>query len=289
MKQASNALKNLLLSKQLFYMSDLFTITLLNETILRYTNCDIPLTVDGNQYSPMLITRNGTTQTRGMNVDELTLTITTDSNNVIPGDLTFMQGVAAGTFDNSILRIDRVFSPTPFIFNMPPINSDYTLLWWIGIFNIESAGGITVEAIASSMLQLLNVKFPRNLYYPSCIKTLGDSECGVNLANFKTHDTAQAGSSKSKVIGNISLANGYLNQGTITFTSGKNTGVSRSIRSNSGNLILPVIPFSNEVAAGDTFTVTPSCWKMMSRCKSLFNNLAQFRGYPFIPVPETSY
>lgn len=289
MKDASTALKNLLLNNQVFFMADLFTITLTNGTILRYTNCDVPLIVAGNKYAVLSIVRNGTTQTRGIDVDELEMTITTDKLDVIPGGLTFMQGIAAGTFDNAIIRLDRIFSPTPFIWNMPAISIDYVLLWWIGIFNVDEAGGLTTEIKAASMTQLLNVKFPRNLYYPSCIYTLGDSQCGINLASYVVSGSVLAGSTRTSIPTNLVLADNYLNQGTITFTSGANTNVRASIKSCVNKKIiimrsLPALP-----VAGDTFTVTPSCQKMMTRCSSLFNNLVHFRGYPFIPVPETSY
>ena len=289
MKQASDALKNLLLNSQVFFMADLFTITLTDGVVLRYTNCDVPLTVDGNKYSVMVIERNGTKQMRGINVDELDMTIDTDKNDVIPGGLTFLQGIAAGTFDNAILRIDRVFSPAPFIFNMPSISRDYVLLWWVGIFNVDEAGGTTVEVKASSMTQLLNVKFPRNLYYPPCIYTLGDSQCGVNLANYQIHGQVVSGSTRSVIRTNLSLGDGYLNQGSITFTSGANTNVTRTIRAQAGGQITTILPFQTVPQPGDLVTVCPGCTKAMDVCRNRFNNLANFRAYPFIPVPETAY
>lgn len=289
MKKASNALKSLLLNSQMFYMSDLFTITLSNGTILRYTNCDIPLTVGGNTYTCMLISRDGTTQTRGITVDELSLTIETDKQDILPGGLTFMQAVAAGTFKDAILRLDRVFSPTPFVFNMPAISNDYVLLWWVGILNIDEAGGLTVEVNAASMTQLLNVKFPRNLYYPPCIYTLGDSECSVVLSQYQVSGTTLAGSAKNTVLTNLALADGYLNQGSITFTSGDNTNVTRTIKSSANKQIATILPFQYLPQPGDTFIVCPGCTKSMECCKTRFNNLNKFRGFPFIPTEATVY
>lgn len=289
MKQASTALKNLLLNSQVFFMADLYTITLTDNTVLRYTNCDVPLIVDGNKYSIMVVERNGTKQTRGISVDELDMTIETDKNDLIPGGLTYMQGTAAGTFDNAILRLDRVFSPIPFVFNMPPISRDYVLLWWVGIYNVDEAGGTTIEVKASSMTQFLNVKFPRNLYYPPCIYTLGDSQCGVNLANYQISGKVLSGSSRSVLLTSLSLPNGYLNQGSVIFKSGANTNVTRTIRSQVGSQITTILPFQTEPQPGDTIIVCPACTKAMDCCKNRFNNLANFRGYPFIPVPETAY
>lgn len=289
MKKASEKLKTLLRSKQLFYMSDLFTITLSNGAILHFTNCDVPLTVDGKTYVCMVITRQGTTQTRGIVVDELKLTVETDKQDILPGGLTFMQGVVAGTFANATLRLDRVFSPAPFIFNMPPIDADYVLDWWVGILNIDDAGGLTVEITAASMTQFLNVKFPRNLYYPPCTYTLGDSECGVILSQYQTNGTVLTGSTKNNILTNLTLADGYLTQGSITFASGSNTNVTRTIKSFAGKQITTILPFQYIPQPGDAFTVCPGCTKSMDCCKTRFNNLNKFRGFPFIPTEATAY
>lgn len=289
MKEASAALRNLLLNSQVFYMADLYTITLTDNTVLRYTNCDVPLTVDGNKFSIMVIERQGTKQTRGISVDELDMTIDTDKRDTIPGGLTFMQGIASGTFDNAILRLDRVFSPTPFVFNMPAISNDYILLWFVGIFNVDEAGGLSVSVKASSMTQLLNVKFPRNLYYPPCIYTLGDSQCGVDLTKYQVSGHVLAGSTRSVILTNLSLPNGYLNQGSILFKSGNNTNVTRTIRSQAGGQITTILPFQAAPQTGDTVIVCPGCTKAMGVCQNIFNNLPNFRAYPFIPVPETAY
>lgn len=289
MKKASEKLNQLLLNTQVFYMTDLYTITLTNGVILRYTSGDITLKVGASVYQPFLIERTGTTQERGISVDEVNLTITTDQNDAIPGGLTFMQGVVNGAFEGALLQIDRAFSPEPFRFNMPAISEDYILLWWIGILNIDSAGGNTIEATASSMTQLLNVKFPRNLYYPPCIYTLGDVGCKVDTNRFKVTGAAAAGSTRSHIKSKLALANGYLTQGSITFVSGKNTNVTRSIRTNAGGDIHVVLPFMDAPEAGDAFYVLPACDKSMNCCKYRFNNLQNFRGYPFIPVPETAY
>lgn len=289
MKRANEELNQLLLQQQVFYMADLYTITLTNGVILRYTTCDVKLLVGGNTYLPFLIERTGTKQARGISVDEVNLTITVDQNDVIPGGLTFMQGVVNGAFENAILQLERVFSPEPFRFNMPAISANYALLWWIGLFNINSAGGNTIEATAAAMTQLLNVKFPRNLYYPPCIYTLGDVGCKVDLNRFKVLGQAAAFGTRSIVKSNLTFNNGYLSQGSIKFTSGANTNVTRSIRSNTGGTISVVLPFQAVPEAGDTFEVLPACDKSMNCCRNRFDNLSNFRGYPFIPVPETAY
>lgn len=289
MKQASQALIRLLLNNQVFYTADLYTITLSDKTVLRYTNCDVPLMVDGNRYQILSIARTGTTQTRGIDVDELTLTIDTDKKDKLPGGLTLMQGIAAGSFEHAMLRLDRVFNPSPFAINTPKIDKDYVLLWWIGLLNIDEAGGLSVSATASSMTQLLNNKFPRNLYYPPCIHTLGGTDCKVDLTKHQASGKLAIGSTRLKLITNLTAANGAFSQGSIRFTSGANTNVTRTVKTYENGELMVILPFTNLPAKGDTFIVYPACNKTMDVCKNVFHNLEHYRGYPFIPVPETAY
>lgn len=288
MKEASERLKQFLFNNQVFYIADLFRIIMTNGVELYYTNCDLPLKVDGKTFKVLQIERTGTKQNRGISVDEVNLNITVDKTDVIPGGLSFMQGVINGSFENSLLQIDRVFSPTPFKVNMPPIDKDYVLCWWKGIFNVDSAGGNVIEATASSMTQLLNVKFPRNLYYPPCIYTLGDSGCGIDLSKFKVKGRVIS-ATRGNIKTDLNLTDGYLKQGSITFLSGINTNVTRNIRNNGAEGINVVLPFQSSPEVGDLLEVAPACDKSMNCCKYRFNNIEKFRGYPFIPVPETAY
>ena len=288
MKEASERLKRLLIESQTFYIADLYRITLTDGSVLRYTATDISLTVGDERYTPLAIERDGTTQTNDMSVDEMHLTITVDPSERLDGETTIMQAVAAGRFADAEVELHRLFSPQPFTISTGRIGSDYVLLWWLGRLNIERAGGITIEATVASMTELLNVKFPTHLYYPPCIYTLGDASCGVDLTKFRQQGTA-AGGTRSIIQSELAIKNGYLTQGSVTFTSGRNAGVTRTIRTNEGGNISVVLPFYYPPAVGDAFYVLPACDKSMHCCKIRFGNLARFRGYPFIPVPETAY
>lgn len=288
MKQASDKLKRLLLESQTFYSTDLYRITLTDETVLHYTAADIPLIVGDVRYLPLAIMRDGTTQSNDISVDEMHLTLTVSPSERLDSNATIMQAVVAGRFADAKLELFRLFVPEPFGLAMDRIDAEYALLWWLGRLNIESAGGVTIEATVASMTELLNVKFPTHLYYPPCIYTLGDKGCGVDLTLFRKAGTASGGT-RSAIQSTLHLAEGYLAQGSITFTSGRNTGVTRTVRSNDRNEITVVMPFYYPPAAGDTFHILPACDKSMACCKARFNNLARFRGYPFIPVPETAY
>lgn len=288
MKNASDKLKKLLLEEQSFNLADLYEILLADGTSLHYTSCDIPLKVGSIVYNPMAIEREGTTQTNDISVDEVSFTFTVRPEDKIDSTQTLMQGIVAGRFDNATIHLYRLFSPVPFHFGMDAVDTDYVLDWWIGRLNIESAGGITIEATASSMTELLNTKFPTHLYYPPCLLTLGDASCQVDLEQYKRFGSVVS-STRSEIKTNLDINNGYLQQGCICFTSGPNSGVTRTISSNTGGAITVVMPFYYAPEAGDNFYIIPACDKSMNCCTNRFNNRNHFRGYPFIPVPETAY
>jgi uncharacterized phage protein (TIGR02218 family) len=47
---------------------------------------------------------------------------------------------------------------------------------------------------------------------------------------------------------------------------------------------LPATP-----AAGDAFTVAFGCDHTRGTCQNRFANLANFRGFPFVPPPQVAY
>ena len=111
MKQASVRLKRLLIESQTFYIADLYKITLTDGTVMRYTSADIALTVGDDCYAPLVIERDGTTQTNDISVDEMHLTITVEPSARLDHETTIMQSIAAGRFADAELELHRLFSP----------------------------------------------------------------------------------------------------------------------------------------------------------------------------------
>ncbi|MEI8325522.1 MAG: phage BR0599 family protein [Betaproteobacteria bacterium] len=69
--------------------------------------------------------------------------------------------------------------------------------------------------------------------------------------------------------------------------TGANAGIGRTIKAQAGGVLTSVQPWPSAVTIGDTFTVYPGCDKTQATCSSKFSNLARFRGYPYVPAPET--
>jgi uncharacterized phage protein (TIGR02218 family) len=134
---------------------------------------------------------------------------------------------------------------------------------------------------------------PANLYGNTCRHTLFDVGCTLSAAAFQQASSvvAPAPSYNSQNINiNVSPAAGLTYAlGRIVMTSGLNSGLQQRILGWNGvNQIQLAAPFPFTVNVGDQFLIYPGCDKSMTTCTA-FNNLVNYGGYPFIPVPELGF
>jgi uncharacterized phage protein (TIGR02218 family) len=150
---------------------------------------------------------------------------------------------------------------------------------------VDQIGRTSAKLTVNSDLVLLDIDMPRNIYQPTCLHTLYDSGCTLVKNAFGTNGTVGSGSTASII--NWSGANLQFQQGSIIFTSGVNAGVTANVNSVSGGVSLTLgYPLQSPPASGDTFTVYYGCDHTPGTCSSKFNNLANFRGFPFVPPPQ---
>ena len=83
-------------------------------------------------------------------------------------------------------------------------------------------------------------------------------------------------------------SSGYFTLGTILFTSGQNQGVRANVDiygATPGSVkVVPPLPYAP--ANGDTFEITAGCDRSQVRCTQMFDNVANFGGTPFVPLPS---
>jgi uncharacterized phage protein (TIGR02218 family) len=152
---------------------------------------------------------------------------------------------------------------------------------------------MSAHVSVESDLALLNVQMPKNLIQVGCVHTLFDGGCALLKATYTTSGatTATVTATATTFSTGLTQAAGYYSLGVITFTSGANNGLSRTIQnySNTSGQVTLVAPLPSAPATGDTFTIIPGCDKQQATCSSKFANLSHFRGFPYVPVPETIY
>lgn len=259
MKTASVALQNYLNSAEKLIFADLWTITLRSGVVKRYTTADVDISYGGNTYSARLCLISGATYrlVRGLEVDTAEVTLSPMNGENING-VDFIRAAKDGVFDRAIVSRDRLFMPTWGDTSLGTINL------FLGEFGEIKTSMNKVVTSLKSMPYLLNVMMPRRQYAASCPFTFGDSKCGINRALHTYSSSALAGSTTKSIRCGLTQSYNYFNLGVLTFTSGKNAGLSRSVKQWSAQNATLTSGFPYAPEAGDTFTISRGCSKAIS-------------------------
>lgn len=291
MKTISAAFLAMLNSSKSLVMADLYTITLRNGTVLRYTGADVDIVYSGNTYlSPKSsnapgFQRGNTRCAVGLNVDSLEVDMLYDSTTRI-NSLTPASFTAFGGFDNCKVQVDKALAPD---WSNPVVNGVVNLFTGVVAEAKIEAGKVALTV--NSALRQLNTQFPRNYFLPQCNHALFDRGCTLNKASYAFSGTVgNSGGSPTTTTfsSNSTQADGYFALGYVTWVTGANAGITSPVKwsgSANGAFVL-IYPLASAPAVGDTFTAYPGCDKTYSTCSAKFNNLTHFRGYPYVPTPE---
>jgi uncharacterized phage protein (TIGR02218 family) len=233
------------------------------------------------------ILKRGLTRTViGLEVSELELKLIGDANTTI-NSAPFTKFALDGGFDGATIEVSRHFSSA---WDEPAAGN---LKMFVGRVGPVTVTGSEVVISLKSMIELLDVQMPRNIYSASCSRTLYDEGCGIVAASFTAVATSLANSTRFTIHTDSNVPTGYYALGTITGNTGQNVGITRTVKKfthegdNEGDFVV-ALPFPYAPETGDTFDVKPGCDKLMTTCNSTFNNLLNFRGFPFIPAPEST-
>ncbi len=217
----------------------------------------------------------------GTEVDTMDLTMQVNSE-VEVANIPLAQFARQGGFDGARVTLTRAYARA---FGQTFCGS---LNLFSGRVSELSLTGTEVRMSVKSDLELLNVQMPRNVYQAGCGRTLYDAGCGLSAAAFTVTGNTTSGSTATSINCNLGQTAGYFNLGVVKFTTGDNAGVTRSIRVHTTGVLELTPPLQYTPAAGDLFTARPGCDKRQATCNATFNNSANFRGFPFIPVPEST-
>lgn len=284
MLAASPTLQALLASQQ-FLMADLYTLTLVGGHVARYTSADFDISHGGQTYaaaggpSAPIIHRSRIRQTIGVEVDTLTLDIAASASHLLNGK-PWLAALRLGALDGARIQVDRAF------FSAWTAAPEVLPRFAGRVAEIE-VGRLDAKITVKCDLELLNVQMPRWLYQPGCRATLFDQECAINKATKAVAATVSSGATTTVIPCGLAQAAGYFSLGTITFSSGVNAGVSRSVRSYTPGSLTLALPLVTAPANGDAFTAWPGCDKTLATCETKFANRPNYRGLPFIPIPES--
>ena len=265
-------------------MADCYTFTLRSGLILTVTNADQPIALGGTVFAADSLLVDGLTFkcATGLDVDQQHVTIAARPTDTV-GGIPFLVALQRGLFDGCEVQRERAFLTG---WSAAPLGS--VILFKGRVTSIDEVGRTSAQLTVASDLCLLDVDMPRNLYQPTCNHTLYDSGCGLVKNAFGAAGLVAAGSSATTIL--WSGASALFVQGTIAFTSGPNAGSSATVKSATpGASLTLAYPLPGAPGAGDAFTVFQGCDHTSATCRSKFNNLARFRGFPFVPPPTSAY
>ncbi|HET7848736.1 MAG TPA: DUF2163 domain-containing protein [Pseudolabrys sp.] len=220
------------------------------------------------------LTGSEATQRLGMAVDG------SEISGVLADDSLSEHDLAAGRYDAAAVEIWLVDWSEP----------DLRVLLAKGTLGEIKREGTAFAAEVRGLSDRLAEESGR-LFAATCDADLGDARCTIDLNDpaFRGSGTvaAPAATSSFTVSGLDAFADGWFRQGKLTFDTGANAGVAMEVKVHAktadGVTITLWQAMPEPTAAGDTFTVTAGCDKRFSTCHDKFNNVVNFRGFPFIP------
>lgn len=227
---------------------------------------------------------------KGLSVDEQTITLMADDDDRI-GNIPILQAIAAGLLDGARFEQRRAFfapDTWPSRPGDPNMAVGSILLFAGAVTQVVEVGRTSALLKVKSDLIILEKDMPRNLYQPSCLHTLYDDGCGLMKSLYLVTGVVGASSTAKVVNWTNSYASGYFAQGVIKFTSGQNAGQSRPVQASTGSTVTLTYPAQFSPAANDTFVIYPGCDHTLATCKAKFRNDRNYRGFPFVPPPETA-
>ncbi len=132
-------------------------------------------------------------------------------------------------------------------------------------------------------------------FQASCEAALGDGRCRVDLENATYKGTGLVTdllrNRAFMATGLAAFAAAWFTSGTITWTSGANTGritevLAHDLAGGIATLTLLEAPV-RPIAEGDGFIARAGCDKRMATCGTKFANISNFRGFPSIPGQDS--
>jgi uncharacterized phage protein (TIGR02218 family) len=285
MKSASVSLVTLLNGNNVFLMADLLTLTLLGGQTLRLASWDSDLVLGAQTFQAAggiypAFTRGKTRVTRGLEVDTLDVSLLCGDSAQLLG-IPLPQAAANGALDGARVLLERVFMPTP----------GDTSPGAVHLFEGAVAGvdpsSTRVKLGVKSELEKLTAQMPSYLYQPGCGHAVYSAGCGLSRIAKTVTGSAGVGATTTSVPSALGQADGYFDLGVLAFTSGACVGARRAVKRWATGAFGLALPLPAVPAPGDTFTVYPGCARTMAACQAL-GNINRFRGYPFVPPPETA-
>ena len=251
-----------------------WAVTRTDGVTLGFTDHDRPLAFEGLDFRPDTgMTARALVQGTGLAVDN------SEALGALSSDAVTEADIEAGRFDGAEVRMWAADWTDP---------SRRELRFRGTIGEIRRGDG-AFHAELRGLTEALNRPVGR-LYQRDCSAVLGDGACGFDTsAPGASAELAAAVTDGGTFLfaGLDAFAAGWFERGRLRVLTGAAEGLSGVIRHDraaaTGRVIELWSPLRAPVAADDLIRLEPGCDKRAATCRTKFNNIRNFQGFPFIP------
>lgn len=269
---------------------DLYTFTLSNGTIVRWTGSDVQTKFDGTTWTlgPGTDREKGE-WSLGMGVADFTITLYPKDGVTVNGVPVF-ESLIRGDFDGASVEVARGFA------ELPTSTPTGVVRNYLG----GQVAEVIVEVLEArilveSYLKVLDEVYPPFVYQAQCLNRLFDGTCGLDASSYRETGTVGAtiADNRTSFTSSVTKApafDDHFRLGRLRFTSGDNSGKAQVIKgydAATGTFSF-ARPWPAAIDTSDAFEVWPGCDKTLEMCEQKFDNRSRFRGFPFIPAAETT-
>lgn len=276
-KQASaNLLSHL--NGELLTIATLWKIVCKTGDELFFTDHDEDIIYSGNTYKASTgYTRSSISSSVGLDVDQLQIEGLIDDAQIQEVD------IRAGKFDYASVEIS--------IINYNSV-ADGIMILRQGIFGEAQLKDSLYVVELRGLSQLFSNEILK-VFTADCSADLGDSRCTIDLNLSQYHRLTEAVTAVTSNqeftaagMANPGAAGASWAQGYLLWTSGKNAGRTMEVKSyNNGTKVIKLfLPMPYPIQVDDEFDIFAGCDKLVATCRDVFNNLVNYRGFPFIPT-----
>lgn len=285
------------LASRNFVYADCYTITPLIGSPLHYTNASRDMTVVPLGGSIRQTYIGGTVLVQGLRahikigveVDEQQIVLDYKNELDYQARLPWPKALLYGYLDGASIRRDRFIAGTwgddlsyPWLGGMPMFDGI--------VAGVTEAGRQSATLSVKSAINVLDTEMPRDLYRPRCKNTWGDSNCGIDQSTFASIVTISSGTPTTTFLPWTGATANYV-EGKVHIDNGDSVTRVRKIQRADTTGVWLVYPLDFVPVIGTTFTAFPGCPGTMTRCQDFHGSswMNRFKGFPFIPVVESSF
>lgn len=248
---------------------EIYTINRDDTEYWRYTSANEDVTVAGNVYTAIPIKRNEIELSQ--DVERTALKITMPADDDFPEMF-----IASPPTDRFLVEVRRFHYG----------DTDVRFLWFGRVINVEHEEHEAILTCESSVASLKRSTL-RRVYQIPCPHVLYDEAvggCTLAKSTFAVPATADAGSTGVTIVSSTfsGYADGYFSGGLVELTLVGRTNRA-FVTNHVGDTITTGLPLQG-LYVGGTIIAYPGCDHTTTTCRTKFNNLLNFGGFPFMPV-----